>query len=77
MSFAAMTELESVLNELASDESLAVVVLTGGVDGYFVAHADLDDLTRIGRGEPVEGDPTSWFRSLNLLEGMQIGRAHV
>jgi enoyl-CoA hydratase len=70
MSFAAMTELEGVLNELASDQSISVVVLTGGIDGYFVAHADLDDLTKIGRGEPVEGDPTSWFRCLSLLESM-------
>jgi enoyl-CoA hydratase len=70
MSFAAMTELEKMLDELAADESVSVVVLTGGVDGYFVAHADLDDLTKIGRGEPVEGDPTSWFRSLALLESM-------
>lgn len=70
MSFAAMTELEGVLKELADDESVSVVVLTGGVEGYFVAHADLDDLTRIGRGEPVEGDPTAWFRSLALLESM-------
>ena len=28
-----------------------------GSTGFFVAHADLDDLTKIGRGEPVEGDP--------------------
>ncbi|MDQ3951024.1 MAG: enoyl-CoA hydratase-related protein, partial [Gemmatimonadota bacterium] len=42
MSFAAMTELEGVLGDLASDDGVSVVVLTGGVDGYFVAHADLD-----------------------------------
>ena len=70
MSFAAMTELEKLLDELAADESVSVVVLTGGVEGFFVAHADLDDLTKIGRGEPVEGDPMSWFRSLALLESM-------
>jgi enoyl-CoA hydratase len=70
MSIAAMTELEVVLNELAQDESVSIVVLTGGIDGYFVAHADLDDLTKIGRGEPVEGDPGSWSRCLNLLETM-------
>jgi enoyl-CoA hydratase len=70
MSFAAMTELEQTLIELASDESVSVVVLTGGVDGYFVAHADLDDLAKIGRGEPVEGDPFSWGRTLALLESM-------
>jgi enoyl-CoA hydratase len=70
MSFAAMTELEGVLGALASDESASIVVLTGGVDGYFIAHADLDDLSKIGRGEAVEGDPTSWFRTLALLEAM-------
>ncbi|MGH7822094.1 MAG: enoyl-CoA hydratase/isomerase family protein, partial [Candidatus Binatia bacterium] len=70
MSFAAMSELETTLDGLASDESVSIVVLTGGIDGYFVAHADLDDLTKIGRGEPVEGDPLSWFRSLALLESM-------
>jgi len=70
MSFAAMTDLEGVLGGLAQDESVSIVVLTGGVDGYFVAHADLDDLTKIGRGEPVEGDPTSWSRTLYLLENM-------
>src|SRR5437870_12630649 len=70
MSFAAMTELEGVLGELAPDESVSVVVLTGGVDGYFVAHADLDDLTKLGRGENVEGDPGSWGRALGLLESM-------
>jgi len=70
MSFVAMTELEDVLTRLASDESVSVVVLTGGVPGYFIAHADLDDLAKIGRGEPVEGDPRSWYRVLRLLESM-------
>lgn len=63
-----MSELEGVLKALAEDVSVHVVVLTGGVEGFFVAHADLDDLTKIGRGQAVEGDPTSWFRSLELLE---------
>ena len=47
MSMAAMTELEGVLAGLATDASVHVVVLTGGVPGYFVAHADLDDLLRL------------------------------
>ena len=44
MSFAAMAELEEALTALAADDAIAVVVLTGGVPGYFVAHADLEDL---------------------------------
>jgi enoyl-CoA hydratase/carnithine racemase len=70
MSMAAMTELEQLVMAIAADTDVAVLVLTGGIDGYFVAHADLDDLTRIGRGEPVEGDPGSWARTLALLEAM-------
>jgi len=70
MSMAAMTELEQVLAELAADDDVNVVVLTGGIDGYFVAHADLDDLVRIGRGEAVQGDPRSWGRALRLIETM-------
>jgi enoyl-CoA hydratase/carnithine racemase len=49
---------------------VTVVVLTGGVDGYFIAHADLDDLAALGRGEPVEGDPRSWRRAMAALESM-------
>jgi enoyl-CoA hydratase len=70
MSMAAMGELERLATDVAADSSCAVLVLTGGIDGYFVAHADLDDLARIGRGEPVEGDPGSWHRTLALLESM-------
>src|SRR5881396_279121 len=51
MSFAAITELGERLRELGERTDVSVVVLTGGVPGYFVAHADLDDLARLGRGE--------------------------
>jgi enoyl-CoA hydratase len=70
MSFLAMTQLAAVLTELAGDASVSVVVLTGGVPGYFVAHADLDDLRAIGQGQPVEGDPGSWGRTTALLATM-------
>ncbi len=70
MSMAAMTELEHLVGAVAGDDSVNVLVLTGGVDGYFVAHADLDDLSAMGRGEAVEGDPGSWARTFRLLESM-------
>jgi enoyl-CoA hydratase len=70
MSFAAMTELERVLGALAEDSGVHVVVLTGGLPGYFVAHADLDDLRALGKGLPVEGDPGAWGRALALLGSM-------
>ena len=70
MSFAALEELAGQLRELEARDDVSVVVLTGGVRGYFVAHADLDDLGRLGRGEPVQGDPRAWGRTLALLESM-------
>jgi enoyl-CoA hydratase len=71
MSIAAMTDLADTLDEVAGRTSDAtVVVLTGGVDGYFIAHADVDDLAALGRGEPVEGDPRTWRRALATLESM-------
>jgi enoyl-CoA hydratase len=66
----AMTDLADTLDALSRDVAVSVVVLTGGVPGYFVAHADLDDLARIGRGEPFEGDPGSWARAFGLLASM-------
>lgn len=68
MSMAAMSELESLLREVGQDDTTNVVVITGGIPGYFIAHADLDDLAALGRGEVVEGDPGSWTRALHLLE---------
>jgi enoyl-CoA hydratase len=70
MSFAAMSELETLVSEIAADVKVSVLVLTGGVAGYFIGHADLEDLAALGRGQPVDGDPGSWFRTLRLLESM-------
>src|SRR5439155_17116598 len=41
MSVAAITELGDRLRELGARADVSVVVLTGGLPGYFVAHADL------------------------------------
>jgi enoyl-CoA hydratase len=70
MSFAAMNELEQLLLGLVEDPDVAVIVLTGGVPGYFVAHADLDDLTLLAQGKPASGDPGAWGRTLRLIESM-------
>jgi enoyl-CoA hydratase len=70
MTMAAMGELEALLTGVAEDPDVTVLVLTGGVPGYFVAHADLDDLAALGRGEAVAGDPGSWARAFALLDTM-------
>jgi enoyl-CoA hydratase/carnithine racemase len=70
MSFLTMGELYECLVRLAQDETVAVVMLTSGVPGYFVAHADLDDLFRLTHGQPAQGDPEIWRKTLALLEAM-------
>jgi len=71
MNFVAMTELTSHLETLAAAApEVKVVMLTGGVDGYFVAHADLDDLRDLSEGRMPDGDLGSWSSALGLLESM-------
>jgi enoyl-CoA hydratase len=71
MDFVSMTELAEHLEALAArTDEVTVVMLAGGVDGYFIAHADLDDLARIAAGELPPGDPRAWTRALALLESM-------
>ena len=71
MDLVSMGELADHLAALAEQtDAVRVVMLTGGLDGYFIAHADLDDLAKLAKGEPIEGDLGSWFRALSLLESM-------
>ena len=71
MDMVSMTELADHLDALAErTEDVTVVMLTGGVDGFFIAHADLDDLAKIAQGVMPEGDPRSWGRALRQLENM-------
>jgi len=71
MDLVSMGELADHLADLAEQTAdVRVVMLTGGLEGYFIAHADLDDLARLAAGEPVDGDLSSWWRALHLLESM-------
>jgi len=71
MDLVSMGELADHLTDLAEQtDDVRVVMLTGGLDGYFIAHADLDDLAALANGEPIEGDLFSWARALHLLETM-------
>ncbi len=71
MSLEAMTELVGHLQRLAdATDEVRVVMLTGGIDGFFIAHADLDDLAKMAKGEQVAGDPRAWVDALALLESM-------
>jgi enoyl-CoA hydratase len=70
LSFLALAELDDQLAPIARDSTASVVVLTGALPGYFVAHADLGDVGRMARGEPPQGDPAIHRRVLRRLETM-------
>ena len=70
MPFAGMERLRSWLLTIAEDPGVAVVMLTGGIPGYFVAHADLEDLVALGEGREASGDARVWYRTLRLIEEM-------
>jgi enoyl-CoA hydratase/carnithine racemase len=70
MTFAAMGELEQLVADVAADDTATALVLASDVPGWFVLHGDLDDLIKLGRGEPFDGDAMSWPRTLSLFESM-------
>lgn len=71
VSLAAMTELADHLDDLAErTDEFSVVMLRGGSDGYFIAHADLDDLAVYAEGGVPVGDPRAWHRATRQLENM-------
>jgi enoyl-CoA hydratase/carnithine racemase len=51
MTFATMTELEALVDAVAADDTISVLVLASELPGYFVARGDLEDLVRLGRGD--------------------------
>ena len=70
MTFADMTELEGLVEEVAQDDAITVLVLASDVAGWFVAHGDLEDLLKLGRGEEFDGDALSWPRTLARFGSM-------
>ncbi len=70
MTFAGMTELEAIVEDVAADDSVSVLVIASDTPGYFIAHGDLEDLIRLGAGEPFDGDAGSWPRTLDRFASM-------
>jgi enoyl-CoA hydratase len=67
--FGSLIELGDRLEAFAAGPAATrVVVLTGGVPGMFVNHADLSDLARIGSGAATPAELGAWSRALRLLE---------
>ena len=64
-----MTEWVGHLERLAAQsDEVTVLMLTGGVDGYFIAHADLYDRAILAEGGKLDGDFAAWTKAPHLLD---------
>jgi enoyl-CoA hydratase len=71
LGFADLAELDRALQHWADDERARVIVLTGGVEGYFAAHADLADVAALARGTGTGTDgPGAWQRALSRISSI-------
>ncbi len=71
MTFVALIELADLLESLAAEpEAARVVLLTSATPGYFINHADLGDLERVGSGRATPAEQGSWPGALGLLESI-------
>jgi enoyl-CoA hydratase/carnithine racemase len=70
LGFALLSELDVLLGGLSADKEVSVVVLTGGVPGYFVGHADIGDVRSLMAGEPGAGIPDHWALATERLSAI-------
>jgi len=69
MNYDAADELTALLESIGSQpDDFKVVLLTGAVDNYFIAHADIHDLAKVGRGELKQSALRGFGQVLDLLE---------
>ena len=69
--FADLAELDDVLLRWAGDDRTRVIVLTGGLPGYFIAHADLADVAALAHGgDTGRHGPDAWERALSRLSAI-------
>jgi enoyl-CoA hydratase/carnithine racemase len=69
--FADLAELDEALLRWASDDRARVIVITGGLPGYFIAHADLADVEALARGgDTGPYGPDAWERVLSRISAV-------
>jgi enoyl-CoA hydratase/carnithine racemase len=70
MRFGDMEQLRPWLESVAANPGIGAVMVRSDLAGYFIAHADLEDLVALGEGRPASGDPRIWYRTLRFIEEM-------
>ena len=73
LGFSGLAELDAALELWGSDERVKAVVLTGGVPGYFVAHADLADVAAlVSDADPGPYGPEMWRVALERIATLDV-----
>jgi enoyl-CoA hydratase/carnithine racemase len=68
LGFADLAELAARLRTCGDDEATRVIVLTGGLPGFFVAHADLADVKHlVDDTDAGPHGPDAWGDTLRLI----------
>jgi enoyl-CoA hydratase/carnithine racemase len=71
LGFADLAELDTILQHWADDDRARVIVLTGGIPGYFAAHADLVDVAAmVHRTRTGPHGPDAWPRALARISAI-------
>ena len=71
LGFADLAQLDATLQRWGDDERARVIVLTGGIPGYFAAHADLADIGALAHDTPTGlHGPEAWRRALTRISAM-------
>jgi enoyl-CoA hydratase/carnithine racemase len=69
--FADLAELDDALLRQSGDDRVRVIVLTGGLPGYFIAHADLADVAALTDDvDTGPYGPEAWERALSRISAI-------
>jgi enoyl-CoA hydratase/carnithine racemase len=71
LGFADLAQLDATLQRWGRDERARVIVLTGGIPGFFAAHADLADVGALVHGSTAgPHGPEAWGRALTRISAI-------
>ena len=70
LGFRYLAELDQILVDLSDELSIRMIVITGGVEGFFVGHADLGDVEALMQGRKGAGEPDWWNLTLERISSI-------
>jgi enoyl-CoA hydratase len=69
LDFASLFELRDLVDEFAADtDRVKVIVITGGVDGFFINYGDIPELLRVEHGKVASPEFDAWLDVFHRIE---------